>query len=70
MMGSDDRTAAITSTFARITAQLEDLHGVAVEGQDEANPLELHQALAAELGRGIAALKHLHAGLMEVMPAQ
>lgn len=39
--------------FARLTGELEDLHGITVEGQCADQPPEILNALAASLGNGL-----------------
>lgn len=43
-----------TRQFARVTAALEDLHAVAVEGQRRDNPVDVQIVLAGQLRSGIA----------------
>ncbi|MCW3837081.1 hypothetical protein ACFQ1E_13020 [Sphingomonas canadensis] len=47
---------SVPHLFADVTALLEDLHGVAVEGQRRDNPPEVQLALAASLRPGIVRL--------------
>lgn len=47
---------SIPRLFADVTALLEDMHGVAVEGQRRDNPPEIQLALAASLRPGIIRL--------------
>ena len=42
--------------FAAITAQLEDLHSIAVEGQQRDNSPDMQRAFASYLRKGVAAL--------------
>jgi hypothetical protein len=46
-------TKSVTRLFAEVTALLEDLHGVAVEGQRRDNPAEVQLALASSLRAGL-----------------
>ena len=39
--------------FARLTGELEDLHGITVEGQQSDLPPEVLQALVASIGNGL-----------------
>lgn len=39
--------------FARLTGELEDLHGLAIEGQEADQPSEVLDALAASIGNGL-----------------
>jgi hypothetical protein len=47
---------AIPRRFADITAKLEDLHAVAVEGQRADNAADMQEVLLIQLRSGIAAL--------------
>lgn len=46
-------TVPIPRQFADVTAKLEDLHSVAVEGQRRDNSRDMHWALACQLRMGI-----------------
>lgn len=50
---------SIPHLFADVTALLEDMHGVAVEGQRPDNPPELQLALAASLRPDIIRLDNV-----------
>ena len=39
--------------FARLTGELEDLHGLTIEGQQADQPPEVLDALAAAIGNGL-----------------
>ena len=45
--------------FADITAMLEDLHGLAVEGQAADTPELVHRVLAGDIGAGIGRICEL-----------
>jgi hypothetical protein len=47
---------AIPRLFAKVTAKLEDLHMVAVDGQRRDNSTDMQRVLAAQLRMGIASL--------------
>lgn len=47
---------SIPNLFADVTALLEDMHGIAVEGQRSDNPVEMQLALASSLRPGIVRL--------------
>ena len=47
---------AIPRLFADITAKLEDIHMIAVEGQRRDNAPDMHRVLACQLRMGIASL--------------
>jgi hypothetical protein len=50
-------TAPIPRLFADITAKLEDLHAVAVEGQSHDHSADMQIVFAAHLCLGVAALE-------------
>ena len=47
---------AIPRLFAKVTAKLEDLHMIAVDGQRRDNSTDMQRVLAAQLRMGIASL--------------
>lgn len=47
---------AIPRLFADITAKLEDMHMIAVEGQRRDNAPDMHRVLACQLRMGVASL--------------
>lgn len=47
---------AIPRFFAKVTAKLEDLHMVAVDGQRRDNSTDMQRVLAAQLRMGLASL--------------
>lgn len=47
---------AIPRLFAKVTAKLEDLHMVAVDGQRRDNSTDMQRVLAAQLRMGVASL--------------
>lgn len=47
---------AIPALFATITAKLEDMHSIAVEGQRRDNASDMQRVLACHLRMGIASL--------------
>jgi hypothetical protein len=47
---------AIPRLFADITAKLEDMHMIAVEGQRRDNAPDMHRVLACQLRKGVASL--------------
>lgn len=47
---------AIPRRFADITAKLEDLHAIAVEGQRADNAADMHAVLTGQLRSGVVAL--------------
>lgn len=49
-------SAAIPRLFADVTAQLEDLHSVAVEGRRRDNSRDMQRALVSQLRMGVVAL--------------
>ena len=49
-------TKAIPHMFADVTAKLEDLHAIAVEGQRADNAPDMHSVLNIHLRDGLAAL--------------
>jgi len=49
-------TAPVPRLFADITAQLEDLHAVAIEGQCHDHSADMQMVFAAHLCMGIASL--------------
>ena len=48
---------SIPRQFADLTAKLEDLHSLAVEGQGSENSPDMHRVLAAHLRTGLASLE-------------
>lgn len=50
-------TRDLSSSFAAVTAQLEDLHGVAVEGQRSGNSPDMNMALIGLLRSGVTGLE-------------
>lgn len=57
---------SIPRQFADLTAKIEDLHALAVEGQGSDNSPDMHRVLAAHLQTGLASLE---ASLAEVARA-
>jgi len=49
-------SAAIPRLFANVTAKLEDLHSVAVEGQRRDNSRDMQRALVSQLRMGFVSL--------------
>jgi hypothetical protein len=49
-------TADVARLFALVTAKLEDLHAVAVEGQRPDNSPDMQSVLTSHVGSGLAAL--------------
>jgi hypothetical protein len=49
-------TVPIPRLFANVTAKLEDLHSVSVEGQRHDNSRDMQRALACQLRMGIVSL--------------
>lgn len=47
---------AVPALFATVTAKLEDMHSIAVEGQRHDNTPDIERVLACHLRMGIAAL--------------
>lgn len=43
--------------FAEITVRLEDMHGIALEGQRPGNSADMHQALGRQLWCGVLELR-------------
>jgi hypothetical protein len=54
----------LARAFADITANLEDLAGIAVEGQRRDNTPDMHRVLAFQLRAGIAAVDLRVGGIM------
>ena len=52
--------------FARLTCQLEDLHGLTIEGQCTDQPTEVLSVLATSIGNG---LQNVDVTLAEIMRA-
>ena len=50
------KSRSVPRLFADVTARLEDLHAIAVDGQCRDNALEMQQVLNAHLRSGLAAL--------------
>lgn len=50
---------AVPALFAEITAMLEDMHAVAIEGQRGDNSPDMHRALTCQLRIGITSLNGL-----------
>ena len=50
---------AVPALFAEITAMLEDMHAVAIEGQSSDNSPDMQRALIRQLRIGIASLNSL-----------
>jgi hypothetical protein len=48
--------ADLPRAFAEITCRIEDLHGIAVEGQRRDNAPDMHRALLFHLRSGVVAL--------------
>lgn len=48
--------AAVIRLFADVTAKLEDLHSIAVEGQRRDNSRDMQQALTCQLRMGMMSL--------------
>lgn len=49
-------TEAVPRHFADITAKLEDLHAIAVDGQRRDNSPDMQRVLVSQLGMGFASL--------------
>lgn len=49
-------TAPVPKLFADITAKLEDMHMIAVEGQQRDNTPDMQRVLACQLRMGVASL--------------
>ncbi|MDZ4139805.1 MAG: hypothetical protein U1D66_13150 [Erythrobacter sp.] len=49
-------TAAIPRLFADVTAKLEDMHAIAVDGPRRDNSADMQRVLACQLRMGIASL--------------
>lgn len=49
-------TGTIPRLFADITAKLEDMHMIAVEGQRRDNTPDMHRVLTCQLRMGVASL--------------
>lgn len=47
---------AVPRLFAKVTAKLEDLHMIAVDGQRRDNSTDMQRVLAAQLRMGLASL--------------
>lgn len=47
---------SVSRLFADLTAKLEDMHSIAVEGQSRHNSRDMQRVLACQLRMGIAAL--------------
>lgn len=54
---------SVPHMFADITAALEDMHGIAVEGQSKDQSPDIHDALLMNLQQGMANLDRLLAGV-------
>lgn len=48
--------AAVPRLFANVTAMLEDIHSIAVEGQCRDNCLDMQRVLISQMQMGIAAV--------------
>ena len=60
-------TKTIPHVFADITAALEDLHSIAVEGQRADNAPDMQAVLALHLRAGLAALDGTMRGMAKVL---
>lgn len=49
-------TKSVQHLFADLTARIEDMHGIAVEGQKADNAPDMDRVLASQLRMGIAAM--------------
>lgn len=47
---------AVPALFAKITAKLEDLHAIAIEGQRRDNSPDIQRALASQLRNGTGSI--------------
>ena len=54
---------SVPSMFADVTAALEDMHGVAVEGQSKSQTPDMQAALLMSLRHGLTNLDRLLAGI-------
>lgn len=66
----DARRKSIAKTFAELTALLEDMHGLAVEGQNAEHPFEFYQVLAQSLESGLGHFAARHAQIVERVSEQ
>jgi hypothetical protein len=61
---------SIPHLFTEVTALLEDMHGIAVEGQRRDNPPEVQLALADSLTTGFTPLETLAFGIVASLRGQ
>lgn len=61
---NDARRKCIAKSFADLTALLEDMHGLAVEGQNDQHPFEFYQVLAQSLESSFGHFAARHAAIV------
>lgn len=66
----DARRKSIAKSFADLTALLEDMHGLAVEGQNDQHPFEFYQVLAQSLESSFGHFAARHAEVVERVSEQ
>lgn len=60
----DARRKSIAKSFAELTALLEDMHGLAVEGQNAEHTFEFYRVLANSLETGLGHFAASHAQIV------